>query len=70
MAIATAMLALCCLPVAAVAQDWPRQPGVRIVSPFAAGGSSDTMGRIVGGFLGERLHQQFYIENRGERLAG
>ncbi len=63
-AIATAMLALCCLPVAAVAQDWPRRP-VRIVSPFAAGGSSDTMGRIVAEFLGERLHQQFYIENRG-----
>jgi tripartite-type tricarboxylate transporter receptor subunit TctC len=48
----------------ASAQDWPRKP-VRIVSPFAAGGSSDTMGRIVAENLSERLHQQFYIENRG-----
>ncbi len=63
-AIVTAMVALCCLPVVAKAQDWPRRP-VRIVSPFAAGGSSDTMGRIVAEYLGQRLHQQFYIENRG-----
>jgi tripartite-type tricarboxylate transporter receptor subunit TctC len=57
-AIVTAMAALCCLPVAAEAQDWPRRP-VRIVSPFAAGGSSDTMGRIVAENLSQRLHQQF-----------
>src|SRR5947209_2036438 len=48
----------------AQAQDWPKKP-VRIVSPFAAGGSSDTMGRIVAENLSQRLHQQFYIENRG-----
>jgi tripartite-type tricarboxylate transporter receptor subunit TctC len=54
-----------CLPGApAGAQDWPRKP-VRIVSPFAAGGSSDTMGRIVAENLSQRMHQQFYIENRG-----
>jgi tripartite-type tricarboxylate transporter receptor subunit TctC len=50
--------------VAAEAQDWPRKP-VRIVSPFAAGGSSDTMGRIVAENLSQRLGQQFYVENRG-----
>jgi tripartite-type tricarboxylate transporter receptor subunit TctC len=38
---------------------------VRIVSPFAAGGSSDTMSRIVAENLSQRMHQQFYIENRG-----
>jgi len=48
----------------ASAQDWPSKP-VRIVSPFAAGGSSDTMGRIVADNLSQRMHQQFYIENRG-----
>jgi tripartite-type tricarboxylate transporter receptor subunit TctC len=48
----------------AKAQDWPSKP-VRIVSPFAAGGSSDTMGRIVAENLSQRMHQQFYIENRG-----
>jgi tripartite-type tricarboxylate transporter receptor subunit TctC len=49
---------------AADAQDWPRKP-VRIVSPFAAGGSSDTMGRIVAENLSQRMGQQFYVENRG-----
>jgi tripartite-type tricarboxylate transporter receptor subunit TctC len=51
------------LAVPAVAQDWPARP-VRIVSPFAAGGSSDTMGRIIAQQLGEQLHQSFYVENR------
>jgi tripartite-type tricarboxylate transporter receptor subunit TctC len=51
-------------PCAAGAQDWPRKP-VRIVSPFAAGGSSDTMGRIVAEGLTQRLQQSFYVENRG-----
>ncbi|HLG81016.1 MAG TPA: tripartite tricarboxylate transporter substrate binding protein [Bradyrhizobium sp.] len=38
---------------------------MRIVSPFAAGGSSDTLGRIIAENLSQQLHQQFYIENRG-----
>lgn len=46
------------------AQDWPAKP-VRIVSPFAPGGGSDTVGRIVTDYLGERMGQQFIIENRG-----
>jgi tripartite-type tricarboxylate transporter receptor subunit TctC len=44
--------------------DWPKKP-VRIVSPFAAGGSSDTLGRIIAEDLSQRLRQQFFIENRG-----
>ena len=44
--------------------DWPKKP-VRIVSPFAAGGSSDTLGRIIAENLSEQLRQQFFIENRG-----
>src|SRR5579883_2152482 len=46
------------------AADWPKR-AVRIVSPFAAGGSSDTLGRIIAENLSQQLHQQFYIENRG-----
>jgi tripartite-type tricarboxylate transporter receptor subunit TctC len=61
---AGAIVAVCLVGAAANAEDWPRKP-VRIVSPFAAGGSSDTMGRIVAENLGQRMHQQFYIENRG-----
>lgn len=46
------------------AQDWPSKP-VRIVSPFAAGGSSDTVGRLIAESLSEKFHQQFVLENRG-----
>jgi len=58
------IVAIGLLGSAAGAQDWPRK-SVRIVSPFAAGGSSDTMARIVAENLSQRLHQQFYVENRG-----
>lgn len=52
------------LVASTAAQEWPTR-AVRIVSPFAAGGSSDTMGRIVAERLGTQLHQPFYVENRG-----
>ena len=51
-----------CAP--ATAQDWPTR-AVRIVSPFAAGGSSDTVGRVIGESLSEKFGQQFVLENRG-----
>lgn len=46
------------------AQDWPSKP-IRIISPFAAGGGSDTLARILATQLGEQLGKQFYVENRG-----
>jgi tripartite-type tricarboxylate transporter receptor subunit TctC len=45
-------------------QDWPTRT-VRIVSAFAASGTSDTVGRIIGESLSERFSQQFVLENRG-----
>jgi tripartite-type tricarboxylate transporter receptor subunit TctC len=62
--LATIALIVCALATAARAQDWPTKP-VRIVSPFAAGGSSDTVARIIADDLGARLHEQFIVENRG-----
>src|SRR4051794_28544602 len=63
-----ASIAAACMVLGATAQaqaqDWPARP-VRIVSPFAAGGSSDTMGRLIAERLSEQLHQPFYVENRG-----
>src|SRR5262245_7266237 len=44
-------------------QDWPSQP-VRIVVPFAAGGSGDTLARVVAQHLSASLKQQFIVENR------
>src|SRR5260221_5809247 len=48
----------------AVAQDWPARP-VKIVVPFAPGGSADTLGRIVAQKLSDQLKESFVIENRG-----
>ena len=48
----------------AQAQNWPTKT-VRIISPFAPGGGSDTVGRIVADYLSERMGQQFIVENRG-----
>jgi tripartite-type tricarboxylate transporter receptor subunit TctC len=48
---------------AAFAQAYPAKP-VRIIAPFAPGGSADTLGRIVAQKLGESLKQSFVIENR------
>lgn len=50
-------------PPALQAQEWPTKP-VRIVAPFAAGGSADTLGRIIAEQLSEAFRQQFFVENK------
>jgi tripartite-type tricarboxylate transporter receptor subunit TctC len=45
------------------AQAYPSRPA-RIVVPFAAGGATDLIARLIGQWLSERLGQQFVIENR------
>jgi tripartite-type tricarboxylate transporter receptor subunit TctC len=51
------------VPCAAMAQTYPTRP-VRWLVPFAPGGSTDIVARLVGSFLSERLGQQFVIENK------
>jgi tripartite-type tricarboxylate transporter receptor subunit TctC len=48
---------------AAGAQDWPTKP-VRIIVPYAPGGSADTLGRIAAEHLSEAFKQQFIVENK------
>lgn len=61
-------LALCaglaCAAAPAAAQDWPSKP-ISVVVPFAAGVSSDVLGRGLAEFLGGRLGQPVIIENKG-----
>jgi tripartite-type tricarboxylate transporter receptor subunit TctC len=45
------------------AQTYPARP-VRLIVGFAAGGSTDITGRLMGQWLSERLGQQVIIENR------
>jgi tripartite-type tricarboxylate transporter receptor subunit TctC len=45
------------------AQTYPARP-VRIIVPFPAGQASDTIARLMGQSLSERLGQAFVIENR------
>jgi tripartite-type tricarboxylate transporter receptor subunit TctC len=50
-------------PSIALAQPYPTRP-VRLIVGFAAGGTTDIAGRLMGQWLSERLGQQFVIENR------
>jgi tripartite-type tricarboxylate transporter receptor subunit TctC len=44
------------------AQNYPNHP-VKVIVPFAAGGPTDVMARLIAQKLSESLKQQFYVEN-------
>jgi len=60
--IATAV-AITTAPLRAAAQSWPTQP-VRIVVPYAAGGSADNLARALGVELARDLGQPVVVDNR------
>jgi tripartite-type tricarboxylate transporter receptor subunit TctC len=47
----------------AAAQAYPQRP-VRLIVPFASGGASDILARLIGQWLTERLGQPFVVELR------
>lgn len=60
---------LLCLPVffnvpVLYAQDYPSKT-VRLIVPWAAGGSTDSIGRILSQKLAEYTNQQWIVDNRG-----
>jgi tripartite-type tricarboxylate transporter receptor subunit TctC len=50
------------LPV--LAQDYPSKP-VRVIVPYAAGGATDTLARLVATRIDQELKQSVVIDNRG-----
>ena len=56
-------LGLLLVPAAAAAQDWPQRP-VRLIVPYAAGGGTDIVARVLAQKLAERFGQSFIVENK------
>ena len=60
--LAAGAAALPIVPHLARAQDYPWRP-VRVIVPFAPGGQTDVVARLIAQKLSDRLGKQFYVEN-------
>src|ERR1700686_116772 len=59
-----ALLALALVaPATTAGGEWPSR-AIRLIVPFAPGGSTDVGARLVGNFLSHALGQQVFVENR------
>jgi len=56
-------IALCLAATGAAAQAYPAKP-IRMIVPYAPGGGSDIVARIIGQRIGEAMGQTVVIENR------
>lgn len=60
----TGLLALGAAAAVPAQSEYPNKP-IRLIVGFAPGGNTDTVGRIVGQKLGERVGTQVIVDNRG-----
>ena len=59
----TTLAALALTPALAMAQAFPSKP-IRLIVPFAPGGTTDIVARVIGPGLAKELGQQVLIENK------
>jgi len=52
------------LPQLAISQSWPTKP-IKLIIPFAAGGTTDILGRLLAQQLTKDLGQNVIVENKG-----
>jgi tripartite-type tricarboxylate transporter receptor subunit TctC len=53
---------LTAIPLASAQQPWPARP-ITVIVPFAAGGPTDVLARILGQHMSQTLGQQIVVEN-------
>jgi tripartite-type tricarboxylate transporter receptor subunit TctC len=51
------------MPFRAHATDYPTRP-IKLIVPYAAGGPTDVLGRIIADYLGRDLKQPIFVENK------
>jgi len=61
--IVTLALFVLCAAAPALAQDWPTKT-VRVIVPFGAGATPDTIARLIADKLQQKLGQNFIVENK------
>src|SRR5207344_831722 len=57
------VLFVLCAAAPALAQDWPTKT-VRVIVPFGAGATPDTIARLIADRLQQKLGQNFIVENK------
>jgi len=67
----TSVAVAACIGGSSARAEWPDRP-IKMIVPFSAGSSSDTIARIIAAKMSERLGQQIVVENRvgGSTIIG